>query len=161
MLILKNVIFTLLVPGAFGVLIPCWIASYFHSGQVVRLDGAGWMGLVLIVCGVTVYFLCLFEFMRAKGTPAPIDPPKELVVRGLYRYTRNPMYVGVLSIILGQAVTPPSLPLLFYAGVLFVTFHLFVVLYEEPKLTKMFGETYRNYCHTVPRWFVMRKRHNS
>jgi protein-S-isoprenylcysteine O-methyltransferase Ste14 len=119
------------------------------------------MGLVLIVCGAAVYLLCLFEFMRAKGTPAPIDPPKELVVRGLYRYTRNPMYVGVLSLILGQAVTLYSLPLLFYAGVLFVTFHLFVVLYEEPKLTRMFGESYRNYRHTVPRWFVMRKRHNS
>jgi protein-S-isoprenylcysteine O-methyltransferase Ste14 len=161
MLILKNLIFTVLVPGAFGVLVPRWIASYFHSGQAVRLDGAGWMGLVLIVCGVAVYFLCLFEFMRAKGTPAPIDPPKELVVRGLYRYTRNPMYVGVLCLVLGQAVTLPSLPLLFYAGVLFVAFHLFVVLYEEPKLTKMFGESYRNYRHTVPRWFVMRKRHNS
>ena len=159
MLILKNVIFTVLVPGAFGVLVPCWIASCFHSGQGVRLDGAGWMGLV--VCGAAVYFLCLFEFMRAKGTPAPIDPPKELVVRGLYRYTRNPMYAGVLCLILGQAVTLPSLPLLFYAGVLFVTFHLFVLLYEEPKLTKMFGESYRNYRHTVPRWFVMRKRHNS
>ena len=161
MLILKNLIFTALVPGTFGVLVPRWIASYFHSGRVVRLGGAGWVGLVLIVCGVTIYFLCLFEFMRAKGTPAPIDPPKELVVRGLYRYTRNPMYVGVLSLILGQAVTLYSLPLLFYAGVLLVTFHLFVVLYEEPKLTKMFGESYRNYRHTVPRWFVMRKRHNS
>jgi len=161
MLILKNVIFTALVPGAFGVLVPRWIASYFHSGQVVRLDGAGWMGLVLIVCGAAVYFLCLFEFMRAKGTPAPIDPPKELVVRGLYRYTRNPMYAGVLCLILGQAVTLRSLPLLLYAGILFVTFHLFVVLYEEPKLTKMFGESYRNYRHTVPRWLVMRKRHDS
>jgi len=71
------------------------------------------------------------------------------------------MYVGVLSLILGQAVTRYSLPLLFYAGVLFVTFHLFVVLYEEPKLTRKFGESYRNYRHTVPRWLVMRKRHDS
>ena len=71
------------------------------------------------------------------------------------------MYVGVLCLVLGQAVTLPSLPLLFYAGVLFVAFHLFVVLYEEPKLTKMFGESYWNYRHTVLRWFVMRKRHNS
>ena len=161
MLILKNVIFTVLVPATFAVLVPRWIASCFRSGRVVRLDGAGWLGLVLIVCGVAVYFLCLFEFMRAKGTPAPIDPPRELVVRGLYRYTRNPMYAGVLCLILGQAVTLHSLPLLLYAGTLFVTFHLFVVLYEEPKLTKMFGEFYRNYRHTVPRWFVMRKRHDS
>jgi protein-S-isoprenylcysteine O-methyltransferase Ste14 len=161
MLILKNVIFTVLVPGAFGVLVPCWTASFFHSGRVVRLDGAGWMGLVLIVCGAAVYFLCLFEFMRAKGTPAPIDPPKELVVRGLYRYTRNPMYVGVLCLILGQAVTLHSLPLLLYAGILFVTFHLFVVLYEEPKLTRMFGESYVHYRNTVPRWLVQRKRHDS
>ena len=161
MLILKNVIFTLLVPGTFGVLVPRWIASCFHSGRVVRLDGAGWLGLLLIVCGVAVYFLCLFEFMRAKGTPAPIDPPKELAVRGLYRYTRNPMYAGVLCLILGQAVTLHSLPLLLYAGILLVTFHLFVVLYEEPKLTRKFGESYRNYRHTVPRWLVMRKRHDS
>jgi protein-S-isoprenylcysteine O-methyltransferase Ste14 len=161
MLILKNVIFTVLVPGTFAVLVPRWIASFFHSERVVRLDGAGWMGLVLIVCGVAIYFPCLFEFMRAKGTPAPIDPPRTLVVRGLYRYTRNPMYAGVLCLILGQAVVLHSLPLLLYACILFVTFHLFVVLYEEPKLTKMFGESYKHYCNTVPRWLVHRKRHDS
>ena len=71
------------------------------------------------------------------------------------------MYVGVLCLILGQAVTLHSLPLLLYAGVLFVTFHLFVVLYEEPKLTRMFGESYVHYRNTVPRWLVQRKRHDS
>ena len=71
------------------------------------------------------------------------------------------MYAGVLCFILGQAVVLHSLPLLLYASLLFVAFHLFVVLYEESKLTKKFGESYKHYCNTVPRWLVQRKRHDS
>ena len=92
------------------------------------------------------------DFARAAGTPAPIDPPKELVARGLYRYSRNPMYVGVLSFIAAQALWFRSAWTGLYALALFGAFHSFVVLYEEPTLARSFGEAYRRYLASVPRW---------
>ena len=88
-----------------------------------------------------------------KGTPAPIDPPKELVERGLYRFSRNPMYVGVLFILFGEAIFFATLLILGYMLVFFFCFHLFVVAYEEPTLRRTFGAAYKKYCDAVPRWF--------
>jgi len=85
-----------------------------------------------------------------------MDPPKELVVRGLYRYVRNPMYVGILSILLGEALLFASQRLFEYAAVAFIFFFLLVVLYEEPVLRNKFGESYRQYCKKVPRWIPWR-----
>jgi protein-S-isoprenylcysteine O-methyltransferase Ste14 len=107
--------------------------------------------------GTAIYFWCAWDFTFAgRGTPAPIDPPKELVVRGLYRYVRNPMYVGILSILLGEALLFASWRLFEYTAVVFIFFFLFVTLYEEPILRQKFGESYRRYCESVPRWIPWR-----
>jgi protein-S-isoprenylcysteine O-methyltransferase Ste14 len=112
-----------------------------------------YLGLIPMVLGALIYLWCAWDFTFAgKGTPAPIDPPKELVVRGLYRYVRNPMYVGVGSVLIGEALLFQLLALLVYVGAVLLMFHLFVVLYEEPALTRKFGDSYRRFRETVPRW---------
>jgi protein-S-isoprenylcysteine O-methyltransferase Ste14 len=110
------------------------------------------------VLGVSVLLRCVWDFFAAGGgTLAPFDPPKLLVVRGLYRFTRNPMYNGVVAVLLGEAWLFRSTSLLQYALFVFVLFHLMVVIYEEPVLEAQFGESYRAYRATVPRWgFTLR-----
>jgi protein-S-isoprenylcysteine O-methyltransferase Ste14 len=90
--------------------------------------------------------------VRGHGTPAPIDAPKHLVVHGLYKYVRNPMYIGVLLVIVGAAVLFQSRRVLVYGAIVGLFFHLFVVLFEEPLLRKKFGESYLSYCRGVGRW---------
>jgi protein-S-isoprenylcysteine O-methyltransferase Ste14 len=103
--------------------------------------------------GAGVLFRCIWDFAVAgRGTLAPVDPPRHLVVRGLYRYVRNPMYVGVVTILLGEALLFRSLALLCYAGIFLFVVHLFIVVYEEPALRRQFGESYENYCRRVHRW---------
>jgi protein-S-isoprenylcysteine O-methyltransferase Ste14 len=89
---------------------------------------------------------------EGQGTPAPIAPTKHLVVGGPFRRVRNPGYIGVLSMVLGQGLFFGSAPVVAYAALLAVGFHLFVVLYEEPTLRRQFGEEYEAYCRRVPRW---------
>jgi protein-S-isoprenylcysteine O-methyltransferase Ste14 len=94
---------------------------------------------------------------QGRGTPAPIDPPRELVAVGFYRYTRNPMYVGVLSVIIGHFLWFGFWYLLIYAAFIFLAFNTFVAFYEEPTLRKKFGAAYEDYCKRVPRWFSIHK----
>jgi protein-S-isoprenylcysteine O-methyltransferase Ste14 len=106
-----------------------------------------------IALGAAFYCWCAWEFASAgRGTPAPIDPPKLLVARGLYRVVRNPMYVGVLLVLLGESLVFGSWDLLRYAVLVWLCFHLFVVLYEEPALRRKFGASYEDYCQRVWRW---------
>src|SRR5262249_16236541 len=109
--------------------------------------------------GVLIYLWCAWDFGAAgSGTPAPIDPPKDLVVRGLYKWVRNPMYVGVLSFVIGEAMLFES-PLMFgYAFLVFLLFSAFVILYEEPVLRTKFGDSYRRYCEVTPRWIPALRR---
>ncbi len=112
--------------------------------------------MALVTAGVAIYGWCAWDFTFAgRGTPAPIDPPKELVLRGLYRWSRNPMYVGVLSVLAGETVLFLSLPLLVYALLVLTMFQIFIVLYEEPHLRRTFGASYADYCSRVPRWFSL------
>jgi protein-S-isoprenylcysteine O-methyltransferase Ste14 len=153
MVLLRTLIFTVFVPGTVTVLVPYLLLS--ANGYPVRLElGSLWtLGLVPILLGVAIYLWCAWDFTSSgRGTPAPIDPPRELVVRGLYRFVRNPMYVGVLLVLVGEAVLFRSASLLIYAVLLMVAFHLFVVLYEEPTLGQRFGESYERYRNAVPRW---------
>jgi protein-S-isoprenylcysteine O-methyltransferase Ste14 len=100
-----------------------------------------------------IYFWCLWDFARyGRGTPAHTDAPKRLVVRGLYRYTRNPMYVAALSAIMGWALHFADPFLLLYWLVIAAYFHLFVKLYEARHLLSLFGEQYSEYCKEVNRW---------
>ena len=90
--------------------------------------------------------------LQGLGTPAPILPPKHLVVTGLYRFVRNPMYVGVTATILGQAFLLGDPQVLEYGLFVWLCFHLFVMGYEEPTLRSTFGDEYRDFCANVPRW---------
>jgi len=147
--LIKTFIFTILVPGTVTVVIP-----YRLLGAGSRISGGlGLFGIVPIAVGAAVYFWCAWDFATAgRGTPAPIDPPKFLVARGLYRVVRNPMYVGILLILMGESLVFESFTVLRYAVGVWFFFYLFVVLYEEPELRRKFGASYEEYRASVPRW---------
>ena len=162
MVLIKTIIFTFLVPGTVTILIPYWLLSSSSDAPPIELGEfryISYLGILTILIGAAIYFWCAWDFTFAgRGTPAPIDPPKELVVRGLYRYVRNPMYVGILSILCGEALLFASWRLLQYTAVAFIFFFLFVLVYEEQVLKQQFGESYRSYCEIVPRWIPWRGR---
>lgn len=148
--ILKTVLFTILVPGSVLVLIPSWILGGFPGPESGPL---AWLGLLLIVLGAVIYFRCAWEFaVRGLGTPAPIAPTKFLVTTALHRHVRNPMYIGVLGVLLGEATLFRAAVLLKYAAFFFAAAYLFVIFYEEPTLHRQFGESYDQYRRSVPRW---------
>ncbi|HEV8483964.1 MAG TPA: isoprenylcysteine carboxylmethyltransferase family protein [Blastocatellia bacterium] len=152
LLFLKNALFTVIVPGTVAVLVPFRILS--RRSYSFELRGPlQYLALLLLLLGTAVYLRCVWDFaVTGRGTPAPIDAPKVLVVRGLYRYVRNPMYVGVLLVVLGWSALFGSSALLIYAGSVGLFFHLFVVVVEEPILRRKFGESYEQYCSSVRRW---------
>ena len=155
---LKTLLFTVCVPGTVAGLVP-YLLTRGAAGGVVPLGAARWLGLVPILAGVVIYLRSAWDFAAAgQGTPAPIDPPKHLVARGFYRYSRNPMYVAVLAVLLGEAFVLGSPTLAVYALAVAIAFHLFVVLYEEPTLRRGFGRAYEEYCAEVPRWLSPRRR---
>ncbi len=149
LLLLKNLLFTIFVPGMIGVGVPLLVVPH---GPMVNSILAIFGGLLLAV-GASIYTWCVWDFaVVGRGTPAPIDPPKTLIVRGLYNYTRNPMYVGVLCVIAGWALLFDSWNVTLYGLCVAIGFHFFIALYEEPHLRKVFGPAYDDYCSRVPRW---------
>lgn len=138
----------LVLPGTFAGLIPAWIVST-DPGR-----GRGWsIGAVPLAIGAVVLLWCVRDFyVSGKGTLAPWDPPKHLVVVGLYRFTRNPMYVGISLLLAGWSLLAASPWLAGYGVILAIAFHLRVLLYEEPRLRKQFGDEWFSYAATVPRW---------
>jgi protein-S-isoprenylcysteine O-methyltransferase Ste14 len=149
----RTTVFTAIVPGV--------VAGYFPL-RVIGHDGGaphGWsyIGVVPLMIGLLIYTWTAFDFAwTGRGTPAPIDPPRRLVVRGLYRYARNPMYVGVLLVIAGEAVLRRSWQTFEYAVTVAVMFAVLVVFLEEPLLRSQFGTAYSDYCAEVPRWLPRR-----
>jgi protein-S-isoprenylcysteine O-methyltransferase Ste14 len=96
---------------------------------------------------------CIVEFARrGRGTLSPVDPPRHLVVSGLYQYVRNPMYLSVTTIVLGEVLVTHSLALAIYWSIWFLAVNLFVIGYEEPALRRQFGDSYNEYCRQVGRW---------
>jgi protein-S-isoprenylcysteine O-methyltransferase Ste14 len=147
---LNTILFTIVVPGTVTGVIPHSLLGGYSSPAVGPL---AWLGILTLVVGAVIYFSCAWEFaVRGLGTPAPIAPTKYLVVSGLHRYVRNPMYIGVLLVILGQAVLFHSPHLAEYGALCILLAHLFVIVYEEPTLHRQFGESYDEYRRTVPRW---------
>ena len=111
-------------------------------------------GMLVGVCGAAIAIACILTFVSVgRGTPAPFDPPRRLVVRGPYRFVRNPMYVGAGLALTGAALFYRSIPLGAYAGVFLVLLHLFVIFYEEPTLRETFDGDYESYCEQVGRWW--------
>ena len=148
--ILQTILFTIFVPGTVAVLVPRWLVGGFSTPSGGPLT---WLGALIVVAGAAIYFRCAWEFAaRGLGTPAPIAPTKFLVTTALHRYVRNPMYIGVAMVILGEAALFRSLHLVTYAAGMLSVAHLFVIFYEEPTLQRQFGESYVAYHRSVPRW---------
>jgi len=149
--ILRTLIFTIVVPGFWTVLMPYWLLP---RGTQPDLRGAGAAGWLLIAAGVALYLACAFWgfALRGQGTPLPLDPPKKLVVQGPYKVVRNPMYWGVASVMLGEAAVFHSVALAELVAVFVIGVILFVLLFEEPELRRKFGAEYEEYCLRVPRW---------
>ena len=155
LLLLKNLLFTVVVPGTVAVYVPLLFGRTRGAPSTPSLLAGG----IVLAIGALIYGWCVWDFATfGRGTPAPIDAPKRLVVRGLYRVTRNPMYVGVLSVILGWAIVFRSPALLLYAAAIWCVFHSFVRLYEEPHLHRVFGAQYAAYCEQVGRWLPVPER---
>jgi protein-S-isoprenylcysteine O-methyltransferase Ste14 len=151
--ILGSIFFLLLAPGVVAGCVPWWISHGQMRTPLLGISIFRVLGILLIVAGVPTVLDSFARFaIQGLGTPAPVFPTKHLVVTGLYRHVRNPMYVGVIAIIAGQGLLFGSLRVLAYGALVWLAFYLFVRGYEEPKLTKTFGEEYREFCRNVPGW---------
>jgi protein-S-isoprenylcysteine O-methyltransferase Ste14 len=150
-------IFFLLAPGIVAGVMPWWITRWQMRGEAT-----GWIlmrsiGGMLLVVSVPVLVHAFWRFVvEGLGTPAPVAPTQRLVVGGLYRFVRNPMYLAVLGAIVGQALLLGQLGLLIYAAVILIAFVSFVRWYEEPTLTRQFGADYDAYRKAVPAWWPRR-----
>ena len=152
-LILRNVVFTVVVPGLGGVWLPWWLLTHGTRGAMSTPTPAAWAALPVIAAGAALYFWCVWNFATVGGgTPGPWDAPRRVVARGPYRWVRNPIYLAALLVVLGEAWLFTSLRLLAYAGVMAACFHLFVTGYEERTLARRFGPAYLEYRRAVPRW---------
>ena len=151
-LFLRSAFWTFAFPGFFAGFVP-W--RYFGVSEV-DFDPANplhLLGALLISLGAMLLLACIYEFAaRGRGTLSPADPPKELVVQGLYRYVRNPMYLSVLTVVAGEIILTRSSALAVYWLVFFGAATLFVRGYEEPYLRRQFGESYERYARDVGRW---------
>ena len=150
--LLRALFFAALFVSLWTWFIPRWIAASQRVTLAVEWRG---LALPLLVAGAAIMCKCVFDFAwSGRGTPAPWDPPRRLVVTGLYRYVRNPMYVGMILFLTGEALVLPPITrelLLVVAG-FWAAVMLFILLHEEPALRAQFGEDYRLYCANVRRW---------
>ena len=147
----KSIFFLFLVPGLLMGYFPYLIST--TDMELLSLGILSYLAFLLWLVGWAAMLWCLWNFtINGRGTPAPIDPPKELVAVGLYRFVRNPMYVAGLITLGGWILWSPSLPLIIAPILFFIAAHLFVTFYEEPTLKKKFGRAYGEYLKRVPRW---------
>ncbi len=151
---IKALLALLILPGSLGLILPLTM-SYIKGLKPVCIIP----GIIFILIGIFIVFLCAKDFyVKGKGTLAPWSPPKKLVSIGLYRYTRNPMYIGVIILVLGFTVFFLSRVLLIYLSGLIIGFHLRVVFYEEPQLKKLFGKEWDDYKAKNSRWLIKFKK---
>jgi len=152
-LAIKIIGFTAIVPGIEAILIPSLLANGRLCNLIASAHGWYLSGWLPVCFGLLLYALSVTGFaVRGFGTPAPFDPPKHLVVAGVHAYTRNPMYVGIVSFVIGLAILCGLWRLFFYGVGLFVFFHVVVRFFEEPVLKRNYGLEYEEYCKSVPRW---------
>ena len=120
------------------------------------------IGFILFILGVSVFIYCSALFSKiGRGTPVPVEPPKKLVISGLYKFTRNPIYIGYFFIFLAEFFMFGHLLLLFYSVFIMLLIYIYIVYFEEPVLKKRFGNSYIEYTKKVPRWiFTFSKENN-
>lgn len=151
--LLGTALFFLAAPGTVAGLVP-WLISRWAPGPPLlsRFDRVA--GPLVVACGLAALASCFARFaLEGRGTPAPVAPTERLVISGLYRHVRNPMYLAVLAVVLGQALWLGSSTLVAYAALLASVFHAFVRLYEEPTLRSRHGDEYAGYTAGVGRWW--------
>ena len=152
--LLGTIAFTLTIPATLIVLIPYLLTGWQLRPPLLGIEATRSLGGALILLAAPLFFRFLSGFVReGRGTPAPIAPPEHLVVGGPFRWIRNPGYVAVVSLVVGQGLIFASGAVLAWAAVLAIGFHLFVVLYEEPTLRRQFGASYDVYRANVRRWW--------
>ena len=153
-----SLVFFFVAPAMVAGVIP-WLLTGWHAGEPAYPTAVRGLGVLLITAGCLIIVPAFVRFViEGLGTPAPVAPPERLVVGGLYRHVRNPMYIAVVATIFGQALLL-SRPILFAYGVaVFIVFAAFVHWYEEPALTEQFGSEYSAYKATVPGWLPVRQR---
>lgn len=156
---LRHLLSILLLPFVVVVVVPAWLLNlsavgYTHSADaslLVWLPRA--IGLALLIAGLGLFSWCVSLFARVgRGTLAPWDPTRNLVITGPYRCVRNPMISGVAAMLLGEALLWGSIALGLWADIFILINHAYFLLSEEPELEKRFGESYRQYKASVPRW---------
>jgi protein-S-isoprenylcysteine O-methyltransferase Ste14 len=155
---LGSMLFLLLAPGVVAGLVPWWLTGWQVHEPLPYWLPLRVVGVLLLLAGVAVLLDAFARFVvEGLGTPAPVAPTKRLVVGGLYRYVRNPMYLAVAATIIGQALALGQLVLLAYAAAFAVAVAAFVRFYEEPTLRRQFGEQYEAYRRAVPAWLPRRR----
>jgi protein-S-isoprenylcysteine O-methyltransferase Ste14 len=152
--LVRAVTYAALFIGLVLIYVPARLISWSGIDRPAAIEVPQLAGMVLGAAGAAVALWCIFTFVSiGRGTPAPFDPPRRLVIQGPYRFVRNPMYIGAGLALASAALFYESLPLLAYTGLFFVATHLFVVWYEEPTLQRTFGHEYEAYCGQVGRWW--------
>ena len=153
-LLLRNLFFTIVQPGLVAGLFPYWIVGGRFAKVVAEpFYWHKYIAILVFVIGFLIMINCILQFaIEGRGTLSPIDPTKRLVSKGLYKYSRNPMYVGVVLMLIGETIFFTSKSLLGYSVFIFLCFNLFVILVEEPRLRKDFSSEYSIYCKKVRRW---------
>lgn len=154
-LFFRNLLFTILQPGIVAILIPFWLSG--KSVKMLFVPPFAWyhfLGLSIFAVGLVLMLICVASFaIRGKGTLSPADPTKKLVISGLYRFSRNPMYIGVTMMLIGESIFFRSYIIGAYSLLIFIAFNTFIVFFEEPRLQDAFGSEYNEYTKKVRRWF--------
>jgi protein-S-isoprenylcysteine O-methyltransferase Ste14 len=151
-LVARSLLWTVLLPGGMAGYLP-WRFFGLHAVHPDLRHPLDLLGVLFVGAGVVLLGACILEFARSgRGTLAPLDPPRELVVQGLYRFVRNPMYLSVAMILIGECLLTRTLSLLEFTAAWFVAVNLFVLGYEEPTLRRRFGDSYEQYLRQVGRW---------
>jgi protein-S-isoprenylcysteine O-methyltransferase Ste14 len=152
--LIRAIVYATLFISFLLVYLPARTLSWAGVAQPDRLGPAQLVGLVVTACGAALCLWCILSFViLGRGTPAPFDPPRRLVVRGPYRFVRNPMYLGAGLALVGAALYYQTAALVAYAAAFLVIMHLFVIAYEEPTLRETFAGDYDAYCRQVRRWW--------
>ena len=155
--VLGSALFFVLAPVTVAGLVPWWISRWRFQTPAIGWFPLRVAGGTLVAAGALVLLDSFARFaIQGLGTPAPVFPTRHLVVSGLYRYVRNPMYIAVVAIIAGQGLIFGNVRVLAYGALVWLAFHLFVIAYEEPTLRATFGPEYEAFCGGVSRWIPRR-----